>query len=162
MAITDLSPWTRARQAMTRFSEGHPFIALQRDMNRLFDNLWSEMEFPVASESRSFLRPVVEMVDKDGKFILTAELPGLDEKDVEVKIDDGALLITGEKKCETEDKDRQFTERFYGRFERRIPLAQTVEPDKVTATFAKGVLKVTMPKAPAVSEKAKKIPVKAA
>jgi HSP20 family protein len=162
MAITELFPWSRARQAATQSSIGHPFLTLQRDMNRLFDNLWRDIETPVETESRSFLRPVIELVDKEDMFVLTAELPGLDPKDVEVRIDEGALLITGEKKCESEDKDRQFSERFYGRFERRIPLSQAIEPDKVTAGFAKGVLKVTMPKAPAVSEKAKVIPVKAA
>ena len=72
------------------------------------------------------------------------------------------MMLKGEKKSEIEDKDKQFTERFYGRFERRIPLDQAIQPDKVTAAFAKGVLTVTMPKAAGTAEKAKVIPVKTA
>ena len=76
---------------------------------------------------------------------VTAELPGLDEKDVRVEIANGVLSISGEKKSESEDKDRRFSERYYGRFERRIPL-EDVDEDKVTASFKNGVLTVTVPK----------------
>ena len=76
---------------------------------------------------------------------ITAELPGLDEKDVSLEIANGVLSISGEKKTESEDRARRFSERYYGRFERRIPL-QGVEEDKATAAFKNGVLTVSVPK----------------
>jgi HSP20 family protein len=76
---------------------------------------------------------------------ITAELPGLDEKDVSLEIANGVLSIAGEKKAESEDKARRFSERYYGRFERRIPL-EDVDEDKVSAAFENGVLTITVPK----------------
>lgn len=87
---------------------------------------------------------------------VTAELPGLDEKDVEVELTNGVLAIRGEKKTETEDKDRRFSERFYGRFERHIPV-EDVEEDKVSASFKNGVLAVTLPKSPNALRDVKRI-----
>lgn len=76
---------------------------------------------------------------------------------IEVLLDDGVLTLRGEKRSETEDKDRQFSERFYGRFERRIPLGYEVEEDKVAAAFKNGVLTVTLPKSPNAQSKVKRI-----
>jgi len=87
---------------------------------------------------------------------VTAELPGLEEKDIQVELANGVLAISGEKKTESEDKDRRFSERYYGRFERRIPV-DDVEPDKVKASFKNGVLTVTLPKSPSAQEKVKRI-----
>jgi HSP20 family protein len=89
--------------------------------------------------------PSIEVSESDRDVRITAELPGLDEKDVQVELANGVLAIKGEKKTETEDKDRLFSERYYGRFERRIPV-EDVDEDKVSATFKNGVLIVTMPK----------------
>jgi HSP20 family protein len=86
-----------------------------------------------------------------------AEVPGLEEKDVEVMLDDGVLTLRGERKSETEDKDRQFSERYYGRFERRLALGHEVEEDKVAATFKNGVLLVTLPKTAKAQASAKRI-----
>jgi HSP20 family protein len=89
--------------------------------------------------------PKIEVNETDAEMKVLAELPGLDEKDIDLSISDGALIIRGEKKAEVEDKSRQFSERFYGRFERRIPLGVD-EEDKVEASFKNGVLTVTLPK----------------
>ena len=83
-------------------------------------------------------------------------MPGLDEKDVEVELADGVLTIRGEKQTESEDKDRLFSERYYGRFERRIPVDE-VEQDKVAASFKNGVLTVALPKLPTAQRKTKRI-----
>jgi HSP20 family protein len=96
----------------------------------------------------------VNETDKDVKVV--AELPGLEEKDVDVELADGVLTISGEKKSETEDKERRFSDRYYGRFERRIPI-EDVDQDKVAAKFDKGVLTVTLPKSPAARQKVKRI-----
>jgi Hsp20/alpha crystallin family protein len=76
---------------------------------------------------------------------VTAELPGLEEKDIQVELEKAVLAIRGEKKTETEDKDRLFSERYYGRFERRIPL-DDIDQDKIEAWFKNGVLNVILPK----------------
>jgi HSP20 family protein len=96
----------------------------------------------------------VSETDKDVK--VTAELPGLEENDVGVELANGVLAIKGEKKTETEDKNRRFSERYYGRFERRIPV-EDVDEDKVSASFKNGVLTVTMPKLPQAESKVKRI-----
>ena len=83
-------------------------------------------------------------------------LPGLDEKDIDVHLADGGLTISGEKHAETEDKDRLFSERYYGRFLRRNPL-EDVDENKVTASFKKGVLTVTLPKSALAVDRAKRI-----
>jgi HSP20 family protein len=81
----------------------------------------------------------------------------MDEKDVEVLMGDGVLTIRGEKKSEIEDKERAFSERTYGRFERRIPLGQDVEEDKIEASFKNGVLTVTVPKTAQAASQMKRI-----
>ncbi|TGQ07482.1 Hsp20/alpha crystallin family protein, partial [Mesorhizobium sp. M00.F.Ca.ET.217.01.1.1] len=101
--------------------------------------------------------PSVEISDSETEIHVTAEIPGMDEKDIEVLLDDGVLTLRGEKRSETEDKDRHFSERFYGRFERRIPLVYEVEEDKVNAAFHNGVLSVTLPKTQRAQTKAKRI-----
>jgi HSP20 family protein len=103
--------------------------------------------------------PKIEMAETDEEIKVMAELPGLDEKNVEVNIANGMLSISGEKREETEDKDRLFSERYYGRFERRIPV-EDVDEDKVSASFKNGVLTVVLPKAPGATEKVKRIAIK--
>jgi HSP20 family protein len=80
----------------------------------------------------------------------------LEENDIEVLLDDGVLPLKGEKRSETEDKDRQFSERFYGSFERRIPLGEVAD-DNVSAAFSNGVLTITLPKTERARSKAKRI-----
>jgi hypothetical protein len=101
------------------------------------------------------------MVDRDDEIVLRADLPGLDEKDIEVRVHDHTLTIQGERKEEKEEKkeDYYFSERSYGAFTRTLPLPAGVEADKVKATFKKGVLEVHLPKAK--EAKGKKIEVKA-
>ena len=109
------------------------------------------------------IAPAVDVSEKDKEFEVTAELPGLDEKDVEVKLANGNLTIKGEKKEEKEEreKDYYFSERRYGSFVRSFPLPEGVNADKIEASFAKGVLTIKLPKT-AEAQAEKKIPVKAA
>ena len=83
-------------------------------------------------------------------------MPGLEEKDVQVEFANGVLTIKGEKRAENEDKDRLFSERYYGRFERRIPIDDVAE-DKITAAFKNGLLTVTLPKSVKAQQKVKRI-----
>jgi HSP20 family protein len=100
--------------------------------------------------------PSIEVSETDKDVKITAEVPGLEEKDMQLELANGVLTIKGEKKTETEDKERLFSERYYGRFERRIPV-EDVDEDKVWANFKNGVLTVTMPKAPQTQSKVKRI-----
>ena len=91
---------------------------------------------------------------------MTAEIPGLEVKDIDVLLNDGVLTLKGEKRSETEDKEKQFSERFYGRFERRIPLGVEVEEDKVDARFKNGVLSIVLPKSAKAQSEVKRIAIK--
>ena len=152
MNMRDLIPWGRNQQTTpSRYrEEGDPFMTLHREMNRLFDDVFRGFDMApfgsLGGMGRMAGWPHVEVAETDKDVRISAELPGLEEKDVEVLMGDGVLTIRGEKKSEVDDKERAFSERYYGRFERRIPLAWDVEEDKIDASFRNGVLTVTMPK----------------
>jgi HSP20 family protein len=150
MAIKDLIPWNnRGREVgFQRGADIHPFFALHREMNRMFDHVFRGFDLAPGLTLRTqdgLDWPQIDIDETDKEGQITAELPGLDENDVSLEIANGVLSISGEKKTESEDKARRFSERYYGRFERRIPL-QDVEEDKASAAFKNGVLTVTVPK----------------
>ena len=160
MAVRDLIPWGRSgSSAPTRYGEGaDPFVTLRREMDRLFDDAFRGFGVPSLGFGRNGGWPSLEVSETEKDVKVTAELAGLDEKDVEVLLAEGVLTIRGEKKSETEDKGRHFSERYYGRFERRVALPAEVDEDKVQASFENGVLTVTMPKSAKAQERVKRIP----
>lgn len=167
MSVRDLIPWGREENrvpSLFRDSERDPFLSLHREVNRLFDDVFRGFDggLPSVGRASSFGGnwPSVEISDNDKEIKVTAEVPGLDEKDIEVLLDDGVLTLRGEKRSETEDKDRQFSERYYGRFERRIPLGYEIEEDRIDARFKNGVLSVTLPKTAKAQSQAKRIAIK--
>jgi HSP20 family protein len=105
--------------------------------------------------------PSLEVHAADGEVRVSAELPGMDEKDVEVLVDNDVLTIRGEKKSEHEDQGRRFSERYYGRFERAIALPFEVDEEKAEASFKNGVLTVTLPKSATAKDTAKRIAINA-
>lgn len=141
-----------------------PFAALQRQMNRLFDDAFSGSLPALRAGNGAALAPSIDVKETDKAIEVEAELPGVDEKDVQVMLEDNVLTIRGEKKAEKEESKKGYymSERSYGSFLRSLELPTGVDPDKVNATFNKGVLKVTLPKPPAAQSKAKKIDVKTA
>lgn len=165
--LGNLIPWTRGRDVEVRRGGGEadPFLTLHREMNRLFDDVFRGFDMAPFGNGRDVGRaigwpgaawPSVEIRDADKAIEVTAELPGLDRKDVQIELANGVLTIRGEKKTATEDKDRLFSERTYGRFERRIPV-EGVDEDKVTAAFDNGVLTVTLPKTAQAQAEVKRI-----
>jgi len=108
--------------------------------------------------------PAMDVIEDTDAYKLTAELPGMSEKDIEVVVSDGTLTLKGEKKKETERKDKNYymAERTYGSFERSFTLPEGVDRDKVGAEFTKGVLTITLPKKPEAKVEPTKIEVKAA
>ena len=153
-----------------------PFEFLRREVDRLFDDFgtefWrspfrrslSEMAPAFRREFQVGPAPAVDIVEKDNAYEVTADLPGFDEKNIEVKLQNGSLCIKGERKSEKEEKKKDFhlTEREFGSFERRFTLPEGVDADKIDASLKKGVLTVTLPKKPESQKPAKKIEVKAA
>jgi HSP20 family protein len=166
LTMRDLIPWSRDRDVASGRAAEHPLMSFQRDMNRLFEDLWRGFNVfaPGRGEAMAtMISPRIELKEKDAEVVIFAELPGLKESDVEVTLTDNVLAIRGEKKIEKteEEKDRGYTysERSYGAFERRIPIDAEVLADKVQATFADGVLTITLPKNPEAKGQARRIPI---
>jgi len=135
------------------------FGSLQREIDRLFDEFTPAF---AAGRGPADLKCKMDLAETKDGLELTIELPGMDEKDVEVSIADGLLTVSGEKKFESERKDKtyHFVERGYGSFARTVQLPPEVKPQDIHASMSKGVLKVVVP-TPAKPE-AKKIEVKVA
>lgn len=163
--------------AATRTDDWTPIESLRREVERLFDDFhpfgWN-MPAP-----RSFfgadwrgprrddpwtVAPAMDVVEKDGEFEISAELPGIDEKDLDIKLTDRTLTIKGEKseKKEEKQKDYVLSERRFGSFQRSFQLPDTVDAARIEASFAKGVLNVKLPKSADARKAEKKIEVKAA
>jgi HSP20 family protein len=163
MSVRDLIPWGRNgdSQAPSAYRDGEqdPFLSLHREINRLFDDAFRgfDTRLPAFGRPSASVWPNVEISETDNELKVTAEVAGLDEKDIEVLLDDDVLTLRGEKRSESEDKQRSFSERYYGRFERRIPLGYEVQADKVAAVFKNGVLTVTLPKSATAQSKVKRI-----
>jgi HSP20 family protein len=166
MSVRDLIPFGRERSqvpSVFRDGERDPFLSLHRQVNRLFDDVFRDFGSGLQSSSLFSANdghwPSVEISDGEKEVRVTAEVPGMEENDIEVLLDDGVLTLQGEKRSESENKDKQFSERFYG-FERRIPLRYEVEEDKVDARFKNGVLTITLPKTAKAQSQAKRIAIK--
>ncbi len=144
--------------------------AFRSDMDRLFDRFtggFGLRPFPRLSDFEptiSFAAPAVDVAETDKDFTITAELPGMEEKDIEVSVSGGVLVLKGEKRQEKEEKDKNYylSERSYGEFQRSFTLPDGIDRDKINAEFGKGVLKITLPKSAEAQKQQKKIEVKAA
>ena len=123
-----------------------PFRELAR-MEREMEDLFGRVEWPWRAE-RGWA-PAIDMVDAEEEIVLRADLPGMDEKSIDVSVQDGTVTISGERKEEKEEKKEDFyyAERSYGAFSRTVMLPVGVDADRVKATFKKGVLEVHLPKA---------------
>jgi HSP20 family protein len=161
MDVKSLIPWGRNRNApaLRYAEETSPFLALHREMNRLFDDFFRGWDLPAASRfGWSAGWPSVEVSETDKEVKVVAELPGLEEKDVDVTLHDGVLTLKGEKKAESNGSI--YSERWQGSFQRSIQLGPEVDPDKVTASFKNGVLTITLAKRPEAQSQVKRIPIK--
>jgi len=150
MAIRDLLPssWRRDFSPLRR-DENYPYHSLQQEMNRIFDDFFRGFDLaPFGTERFGAFSPSVDVKEDDKEMLIKAELPGLDEKDVEVTLTDGALTIKGEKKEEKEDRGKHYyrMERSYGAFNRVVALPEGVDTDKANASFKNGVLNISLPK----------------
>ena len=167
MAERDLTPY--GGRGLTPFGFGRdPFTSFRREMDRLFDDF-----FTTPAEPRSFgaraggtgggvVWPSVDVEQTKDGYKVTAELPGIEQKDIEINLRDDLLTITGEKKEERTDGEgqRAWAERAYGRFERTLRLPSEVDPAKAQAKFKNGVLAIELPRSAKAQDQTRRIEVK--
>jgi HSP20 family protein len=158
MKLNSIIPWKKEDRQLARPQLGNdPFALLQHRMNSLFDDLFSS-QLPAAFRGNGFA-PQIDLSETDKDVRITAELPGLDEKDVEVTLAENVLTLKGEKKEEHEEEKEDYyhSERSYGYFERSVQLPEGVDTDKAEAKFKKGVLKIAIPKKPGTPSSRRKL-----
>lgn len=166
MAMRDLIPWTRQQDTAPSLWRdwdrgSSPLSTFRREMDRLFDDFFRAP----ASSRFGELGPVtaswpsIDVQEKDNELVVTAEVPGMTDKDVELLLDNGMLTIRGEKKGERDE--RGYSERWYGRFERQIPLPSAIDENRCKADFHDGLLTIHLPKSREAEESRKKIPINA-
>jgi HSP20 family protein len=145
----------------TRSLRTHPLFSMQKELSRLFDDFAG---FENTGNNQVFaFSPRLDIHDTDSELHISAEIPGIEEKDVEVSLKDGNLYISGEKKSTREEKQeqgRKYVERSYGKFERVISLPDNLKEDEVDAVFKNGVLEIRIPKEAPAQPQHRKIEVR--
>jgi len=169
-------PVKTEEKKIDRPAEWRPFEGLRREIDRLFEDFqvgpWRSPFGRSAFDLEPFWRgemswgktPAVDVVNKEKAYEITAELSGMDESNIDVKVSDGTLTIKGEKKEEKEEKKKDYylSERHYGSFQRAFAVPDGVDTDKIDAQFKNGVLTVTLPKTAQAQKSEKKIAIKKA
>lgn len=173
---------SKAPQKVKEHREGVPSLAdpwrsmtsFRDEMNRMFDDFFvgaprfgrSLADWPSFEPAPrfAFKTPQIDVAESDDHYEITAELPGIDEKDIHLELKEGMMVLKGEKREEKEEKKKDYhlTERHFGSFHRSFRLPEEVDEDKISAEFKNGVLTVKLPKGEKAKESGKKIEVKAA
>lgn len=162
MSIKDMIQKRGGERLPARRAEDRSLFSLQRDINELFSDFFGDfglVPFGRPAFGEAAFMPAVDVTETEKEVRVSSELPGMDEKDVKLELDDYGLTISGEKKEEHEEKGPHGyrCERSYGTFRRLIPLPAKVDSAKARAEFRKGVLTVTLPK---VEQDRKKVQIK--
>lgn len=144
----------------TRYSD--PFSAMRAEMDRVFDSFLGRGFGRTPALYRGgedSLVPSIDVRETEKEFVIEAELPGIEEKDVSLTLTNGVLTLKGEKRSERDEEkdDYHLSERSYGSFQRSFEVSEAIDPEKVKASFDKGVLKVTLPKRPEAARAERKI-----
>lgn len=164
MALNDFKPFKKKGQLAVRQANEQPFFALQHRMNRMFDDFFRGFDIEPFGEfeKQATFMPQINISEDEKEIVVTADLPGIDEKDLDISITKDVLTIKGEKKTETEDKKKNYhrIERSYGSFSRSIAMPEGIEEGKIEAELKKGVLKILIPKSAAAQPQQKKINIK--
>ncbi|MPW22792.1 Hsp20 family protein [Paraburkholderia sp. CNPSo 3157] len=161
MDFRNLIPWSRDRgtPVVRQGGDDHPVFALHREMNRLFDDFFRAFDVPARFGGSTFSGnwPNIELSETDKEIRIVAELPGLEQKDVDVSLDNDVLTIRGEKKSES--SGAFYSERWQGAFQRSVQLSHDADPEKASAQFRNGVLTVTVAKRPDAQSRTRRITV---
>ncbi len=160
MDLKNLIPWNRGKEVpLARMEDDgtHSFMTLHREVDRLFDDFFRRFDFPSLRSGWMTGMPRTDVLDTGSELKVTVELPGLEEKDIELTLRDDVLTIRGEKKSESDSPT--YAERWYGQFQRSIQLGPDVDPDKVKASVKNGILTITAQKKPESQRAEKRIPI---
>ena len=159
--LKSLIPWQSSARSLQPQEATDPFVSFRLD--RKVDDFFEGFGHRALSGQSGSMTPTIDVADQDSALVITAELPGLDEKDFEVTLSGDVLTIKGEKKSETENNTggAYYLERRYGAFSRALRLPFDVSGDDVNARFKKGVLTIKVPKPAEAHKQAKRIEVKA-
>ena len=173
--VTKLPVKKEKSEAASTLEAWQPFESLRHEINHLFDDFgwgaWQPFRRSLFQAEPLFRRgltratmPAVDVIESEKAYEITVELPGMDEKSIDVKVTDGSLTIKGEKQEEKEEKKKDYYlhERRFGSFERSFDLPESVDAEKIEANFKKGVLTVILPKKAEAQKPPKKVEVKAA
>jgi HSP20 family protein len=146
MASTSQALTQNGRQHLARMSF-NPFGSLHREIDRLFEE-FTRGPAPGGVPAVSHLVPNIDIAETDKEIQISAEMPGLERKDVEISLEDNMLTVRGEKKVEDQQKDKsvRVSERTYGVFMRVLELPPGIDPSQIQATMSNGILNITIPK----------------
>ncbi|WP_111413797.1 Hsp20/alpha crystallin family protein [Billgrantia lactosivorans] len=175
MKLQKFSPWnwfkSESRDVAApapvepRQGELSPLLGMHQELDRWMDGVMRQFGMPTL-ESRfgdmaSLLRPQLDIAERDEEYLISVEVPGVDEKDVKLTLDGERLIIEGEKRQESSTKDDRYQriERSYGSFRRVLDLPDDARPEEITASFANGVLKVQVPRSGEVKANRREIPI---
>jgi HSP20 family protein len=170
MALNKLIPWKKEDkspeiEAVDRDWDD-PFLSLREEMNQMFDDFFTRpfgmRPYDALEKQIKGFSPRMDVVEDDQQITITAELPGMDENEINLGLKDNNLIITGTKKSEKTEKGKTYyrSERSYGSFKRMVALPDSIDADRISAEFKKGVLKIHVPKLPEIERKAKRIEIK--
>lgn len=172
--VRDIIPWRKKKsdRSLTRQTrdDDHPLATLHREMNQLFDDFFGDLGFGLTVPHNSGLRSRsdawsinVDVAEDDKEVRVTADVPGMDEKDIDVELSHSTLTIRGEKRNERDERkaDYHLVERSYGSFQRVIPLPDGLAEDEAKARFKNGVLTIVLPKTAEYRGQRKQIPIAA-
>lgn len=166
------TPPAKAPAAAPASSSYFPLSSLRDDIDRAFDRMFRDFPrfgglmtpdfFNAPLGKMAAIEPRVDVTEDDTAYEITAEMPGVEEKDIEVTVKDSRLTLRGEKKSEREEKKKDYhmTERSYGSFQRSFVLPQDIDAEKIKAEFDKGVLTLTLPKTAQAKAKERKVAIK--
>lgn len=170
----EIMPWRKRRKGgkllPQRRGEENPFMALHREMNELFEDFFGDFETGLAWPRSSGLRSRddagtirIDVAENEKEFRVMADVPGLEEQDIDVELSDNLLTIRAEKTEERDEQEADFhiVERSYGSFQRTVPLPGGLEQDQAQANFKNGVLTIIVPKSAEARQSRRQIPVQA-
>ncbi len=134
--------------ALVRWLPGRELDRFRREIDRMFDEFFSEERFPALFGTQDLVFPAIDVYDDGDKIVVKAELPGVNKEDIELVVKDNELIIKGEKKKEEEVKEDNYyySERTFGKFVRSIRLPVEIKADEVKARFKNGILEIELPK----------------
>jgi HSP20 family protein len=182
--IKKLAPWNwfkkeqeqeeksiQIRKSETPRTVSHPLFQIQNEINRLFDDVFHSVGFPSWNFDRAlapliqtdWLKPMLDISAADKEYSITVEIPGVDEKDIKLELIDDTLTISGEKKQEKEEKEKNYyrMERSYGSFHRVLSLPEDADRDNIQASYKNGIMKISVPRKALPQPETKRIEIRA-